>query len=63
MGARASGPLIVFRTARVLARLMIMSARDARGPEDEDHERAGGPRSLDQRAAPDDFIVSISAAV
>jgi len=24
---------------------MIMSAQDARGPEDKDHERAGGPRS------------------
>jgi hypothetical protein len=42
---------------------MIMSARDARGPEDEDHERARGPRSHNQSAAPDVFIVSISAAV
>jgi hypothetical protein len=27
---------MVFRIARFLARLMIMSAQDARGPEDED---------------------------
>jgi hypothetical protein len=33
------------------------------GPPARIHERAGGPRSDDQRAAPDDFIVSISVAV
>src|SRR5690349_8612727 len=32
------GPLMLSRTARVPARLMRMSARDARGPEDEEYE-------------------------
>jgi hypothetical protein len=40
---KASGQLMIifFRTAR----LMIMSARDARGPEDEDYERRLEARS------------------
>jgi hypothetical protein len=30
---------MVFQTARILRALMIMSAQEARGPEDEDYER------------------------